>query len=314
MLLGEHAVVYGRPCIVTAVDQRMYATVERTDAPFLTLHAPDVGLESYEKPISLLMHDEVPKGARFVEQALAFFLDLHPCSGGISVTTASEFSALFGFGSSSASTVAFLRAIAELVGVPSDAREIFDLAYRTILAVQKTGSGFDVAAAAWGGTLHYARGGEIAEVLPDHPFTLVVGYTGVKVETAPIVHRIREEARHDGGRIERLYDSMATLVERAVAAFRAVDWSEFGACMNEDQELLSSLGVSSEILDRLIGAARGAGALGAKLSGTGIGDCMIALATPATQQSVSDAIAAAGGTVLPVRVHALGARVESATS
>ena len=28
MLLGEHAVVYGRPCIVTAVNQRMNATVE----------------------------------------------------------------------------------------------------------------------------------------------------------------------------------------------------------------------------------------------------------------------------------------------
>ena len=31
MLLGEHAVVYNHPCLVTAVDQRMRATVETLD-------------------------------------------------------------------------------------------------------------------------------------------------------------------------------------------------------------------------------------------------------------------------------------------
>ena len=42
MLLGEHAVVYNHPCIVTAVDQRMRATVELTNEPFFELQAPDV--------------------------------------------------------------------------------------------------------------------------------------------------------------------------------------------------------------------------------------------------------------------------------
>ncbi len=31
MLFGEHAVVYNHPCIVTAVDQRMKATIERIE-------------------------------------------------------------------------------------------------------------------------------------------------------------------------------------------------------------------------------------------------------------------------------------------
>ena len=31
MLFGEHAVVYDRPCLVTAVDQRMRVTIELTE-------------------------------------------------------------------------------------------------------------------------------------------------------------------------------------------------------------------------------------------------------------------------------------------
>ena len=48
--------------------------------------------------------------------------------------------------------------------------------------------------------------------------------------------------------------------------------------MNENHDLLREMGVSSPELDRLVSAAREAGALGAKLSGAGRGGNMIALA------------------------------------
>lgn len=310
MLLGEHAVVYGRPCIVTAVDQRMRATVERIDNPSFILHAPDVGLEEYHLALADITNAEIPKGARFLVEALQQFRVAHPFDGGIRVRTSSDFSSHFGFGSSSASTIAFLRAIDACIGTHLDLRTLFELAFAVVLAVQKTGSGFDVAAATWGGTLHYARGGEIATALPNHSFSLVVGYTGVKVETAPVVHRIREESLRDGGRIERLYDAMATVTAKGVTAFSHADWPAFGVLMDEQQALLRDLGVSSDVLERCILAAKQAGALGAKLSGTGIGDCMIALGTPETVPAIMDAITAAGGIILPVRVQAPAVRLE----
>src|SRR3990172_973466 len=101
MLLGEHAVVYGRPCIVTAVGQRMKATVELTDKPVFELNAPDVQVTNYQKPMKDLGKGGVPKGAKFVEVAIKNFGVRY----GVKVTTKSEFSSQFGFGSSSASTV-----------------------------------------------------------------------------------------------------------------------------------------------------------------------------------------------------------------
>ncbi len=73
MLFGEHAVVYGRPCIVTAVGQRMKATVELTNEPIFHLDAPDVQIANYKKPMSELGTGNIPKGAKFVEIAVKNF-------------------------------------------------------------------------------------------------------------------------------------------------------------------------------------------------------------------------------------------------
>jgi len=57
-----------------------------------------------------------------------------------------------------------------------------------------------------------------------------------------------------------------------------------------------AIGVSHEALDRLVYAARGSGALGAKLTGAGGGGCMIALTPLDRREKVSEAIRNAGGT------------------
>lgn len=75
MLLGEHAVVYNHPCLVTAVDQRMRATVEILDVPEFQLEATDVKVTGYKKPLSELGKGDIPKGAKFVEIAVKNILE-----------------------------------------------------------------------------------------------------------------------------------------------------------------------------------------------------------------------------------------------
>src|SRR6266550_1345023 len=81
MLFGEHAVVYNRPCLVTAVDQRMRSTVELIDVPEFQLEAPDVKVTGYKKSLKELGKGEIPKGAKFVEIAVKNFLELNRHSG-----------------------------------------------------------------------------------------------------------------------------------------------------------------------------------------------------------------------------------------
>ena len=61
----------------------------------------------------------------------------------------------------------------------------------------------------------------------------------------------------------------------------------------------------------MICAAKSAGAYGAKLSGAGGGDCMIALAPEDKRKAIEDALASVGGQVIHIKGNASGVRVEA---
>lgn len=311
MLLGEHAVVYGYPCIATAVDQRMKATVARLEEPDFELEAADVDVHGYKKPLAEIGKGDIPKGAKFVEIALQNFLQKYPIKGGVRVETSSEFSSLFGFGSSSASTVCAIKAFSELFGVKLSQKEMFDISYKTVLDIQGKGSGFDVAAAIYGGTFYFVTGGKVIEPLEIKELPLIVGYTGVKADTTTLIKQVAEKKEKNPEKVERIFQAIAKLVDEAKQKMFEGDWERVGKLMDFNQEYLRDLGVSSEKLEALISAAKKAGAWGAKLSGAGGGDCMIVLAASERQDAVKDAIMKAGGQVIAVRSNAQGVRVET---
>lgn len=310
MLLGEHAVVYGHPCIATAVDQRMKATVTHLEEPIFELEAADVDVQAYKKPLTEIGKGDIPKGAKFVEIALQNFLQKYPIKGGVRVKTSSEFSSLFGFGSSSASTVCALKAFSELFAVKLTPKELFDIAYKTVLDIQGKGSGFDVAAAIYGGTFYFVTGGKVIEPLAIKELPMIVGYTGVKADTTTLIKQVAEKKEKNPEKVERVFQAITKLVEEVKQKMLEGDWERVGKLMDFNQEYLRDLGVSSEKLEALISAAKKAGAWGAKLSGAGGGDCMIALGPNEKREAIQKAIADAGGQVIDVRLNAEGVRIE----
>ena len=312
MLLGEHAVVYGRPCLVTAVSQRMFATLTILDKPLLELEAPEVGIAGYAKPLARLGEGEMPRGAAFAEVAARNFLRWHPLHRrhGVRIETRSEFSSQFGFGSSSASAVCVAAGLDALLHLSLPKREIFDVACKTVMDVQKKGSGFDAAAAVYGGTLHFSAGGVLLEPLATPELPLVVGYTGIKADTVSVIEGVKAKAAEEPALVEGVYRDIGALIPQAKKALLSAEWKELGRLMNQNQSLLETLGVSAEKLDAMIAAAREAGAYGAKLSGAGKGDCMTALAPPQRRKAVEEAIASVGGQVLDVATGAEGVHIE----
>jgi len=310
MLLGEHAVVYNRPCLVTAVDQRMRATVEILKTSEFQLEAPDVSVSKYKKPLSELGKGEMPKGAQFVEVAIKNISEKYPLKTGLKVTTASEFSSLFGFGSSSASTVCTIKAVSEILNLKLSDEEIFDLSFKTVLDIQGKGSGFDVGAGVYGGTLYFVTGGKVIEPLNISSLPLLVGYSGVKADTVTLINKVKESFTGKEKRLEEIYDEITALVEDAKLAVIAQNWPGLGVLMNANMELLRELGVSIPKLDDMINISLSAGAYGAKLSGAGGGDCMIALAPKDKEILVKAGIAQAGGQVINIKTNAEGVRVE----
>ena len=81
------------------------------------------------------------------------------------------------------------------------------------------------------------------------------------------------------------------LLKRGESALDEGDLKALGKCLDENHALCQELTVSCPELDALVDAARSAGAIGAKMSGTGRGGLMIAL-TPsaAVQDKVKSAL------------------------
>ncbi|PIZ63001.1 mevalonate kinase [Candidatus Roizmanbacteria bacterium CG_4_10_14_0_2_um_filter_39_13] len=310
MFFGDHAVVYNHPCIVTAVDHRMKVQLFLTDDSQLTLNAPDVEIMRYQKSIDQLGQGDMPKGAQFVEVAVRNFSAKFNTSQGVNITSTSEFSSEFGFGSSSAVTVATIRALSEIFERPMTEKELFDLSYKTVLDIQKKGSGFDVAAAVYGGTLYFLTAGEIIEKLAVENLPLIVGYTGVKADTTTLITQVQKTADEYPIVVEGVFGLIEELVNEAKAAIGSQDFEKLGKLMNMNQGLLETLGVSTEKLSQLNYSALNAGAYGAKLSGAGGGDCMIACSPDDQRAKVIDAIVQVGGTNIEVSTNAPGVRVE----
>lgn len=310
MLLGEHAVVYKYPCIVTAVNQRMHVRVEKTKDTLIAVNAGQVGIKNYKKDIEDIGKGDIVKELKFIEIGLKNFKEKYGLPCGLKITTKSDFSSKFGFGSSSAVCVCLIYALGELFNLNLSKRKLFEICYKTVLDVQKVGSGFDVASAIWGGTIYYILGGKKIIPLKTKSVPIVVGYTGIKADTPTLVRVVEEKYKKNKKLITSIFSLIESLVIEARKRIENKNWERLGFLMNVNQGLLDSLGVGSVEISNLVYAARKAGAYGAKLSGAGGGDCIVALTNIKYRKKVEDEIKKAGGIILKVRTGENGVRTD----
>ena len=314
MLLGEHAVVYGRPCLVTAVDSRLHMTLTRSGDDRFTLDAPDVGAHGVTGRLTDAFRDgrALAHGTRFIESALRVFAEQIGLEGGVAIATRSDFSSQLGLGSSSATVACALFGLARLQDVDLAPQRLFDLGLEAIHRVQGTGSGFDLAAAIFGGTLYYENTApRRIEPLGAPGLPLIAAYSGVKADTATYVQRVNARLAAHPAAIEHVFEAMRALVIAGREALIQCDWARLGELLDVGHGLAHALGVDISETAALVFAARAAGAYGAKLSGAGGGDCIIALAGEDRRVEVERALEDAGSTLLRVAPNAPGVRVET---
>lgn len=314
MLFGEHAVVYGSPCLVTAVDLRMRASARLLEEPQATIRVEGVA-DPFIFPMEEILHAErFPEPVKFIAFAIRQFWGFTRQPAGLEVATRSEFTRSYGLGSSSAVTVAALAALFRTTGLEVDRRQVFELGFAAVRQAQGgIGSGFDVASAVYGGTLYYDPASREITPVEVTDLPLLTGYTGIKARTTDLVQKVARLRQRQPQIVNPLLEQVGSLVLEARDAMNARDWPRLGELMTLNQSYLAVLGVSSPELDYLTAAARLQGAYGAKLSGAGGGDCMIALIGEDCRAGVEAAIRGSGipgVEILHLQPGAEGARLE----
>ena len=289
ILLGEHAVVYGRPAIVVPVWQTVATAQVQAGEPGsgCVLVAHDLG-------------ETIRLRASGDEQPLALVARLALAELGIvgepdwRIDLRSTIPIAGGLGSGAAISTALVRAIFAQAGQPAAPQTVSRIVYESELIYHGTPSGIDNTVVAYGAPIWFVRGQPPQVFAPAVPFTLVIADSGIHSPTKETVGDVRRAWQAEPARYEALFDAVAALVHEAHRALSTGDLPTLGLLMNENQAILEQLGVSSGPLERLIAAARGAGALGAKLSGGGRGGNVTTLAAEDRAEAVKEALLAAG--------------------
>lgn len=298
ILFGEHAVVYNRPAIAAPVtDVRATATISPGE--------PGSGI--WILAADLPSPDGEPGGHRYclydaptddplrasVELALDAFRHGKPARD-LLITITSTIPIARGMGSGAAVATAVVRAIGRHFGDDPQPEKISPLVYEVEKLHHGTPSGIDNTVVAYAQPVFFVRGSGLTRLSVGAPLNLVIGDTGVVSSTREVVGEVRRRWSADAERYEGLFDQIGAVARLAKSVIERGDPDAVGRLMDENHELLMTLGVSSPELDKLVEAARKAGALGAKMSGAGWGGNMLALVEAERMPTIAGALQAAG--------------------
>ncbi len=276
ILLGEHSVVFGRPALAASLSFG------------ITMHAEPATSGGLR-----LTGEGMPKDHR-IQDAAALIAGKVGVEHAV-VRIESALTPAGGLGSSAAFAVALIRALSSLSGRQLPVERLAEIALDSEQIFHGRPSGVDHSAIAHGGIIRFWKGPppRVEPVLPKRPLTIVVGLTGKMRSTGQHVLSLAQRVAESPAHYEPLIDRLGELTIGGCADVEQGDLPALGARMSEAHELLSRCGVSAPTLDAIVQAARGAGALGAKLTGAGGGGAAVAL-TADDPEPVVRAIRAAG--------------------
>jgi mevalonate kinase len=282
ILFGEHFVVHGGPALALPV------TSVRTEVQVTPAEQNDVSTEA---------PDEAQKTARLLLHRAVELLDL-PSAWHATVTSSIPMG--HGLGSSAAFAVALVRALMRAADQDPDGpdgREAVNAqAHALEQLVHGTPSGIDDTVISFQRPLWLCKGRERERELLRFPrgLHLLLASSGSPGSTMLAVSSVRRFKEADPARFEGLLGQAQEIARQGRAAFEAADARRLGRLLDRNHDLLCALGVSTHRLDRLVAAARRAGAHGAKLTGAGLGGFVLVAVDEQSEQEVNQALRRSG--------------------
>ncbi len=287
ILFGEHFVVYKAPALVGAVAAYTDCAMEFTETESVEIIDNRPAVPNYKTKKA----EEGQKAVELVLQHLNVNLSVNR---GVKLTFGGDLCCVSGIGASAAQTVSLARAIAQTVPLNLTEEEINAAGYEGEKGYHGTPSGIDNTAATFGGLLRFQRtdADPIFEKKKiKEPIRIVYASTGITSSTTEVVGDVRAKKEEDPEWFDALFQKYLALVPKAEKALEDGDLVELGKLMDQNHSLCQDLTVSCKESDDLVEAARQAGAIGAKMSGTGRGGLMLALTpTEEVQNAVAEAL------------------------
>ena len=251
ILIGEHAVVYGYPAIsLPLLEVEVTCRVVPATTPWRLFEEDTLSMAVYASLEYLNIKDAY-----------------------IRCQIDSAIPEKRGMGSSAAISIAAIRAVFDYyqAELPDDVLEI--LVNRAEMIAHMNPSGLDAKTCLSDQPIRFIKNVGFEELAMDLSAYLVIADTGVYGHTREAIQVVESKGKEA---LPFLY-ALGELTQQAEEAIKARDAVKLGEVLTKAHGNLKEIGVSSLEADSLVETALQHGALGAKMSGGGLGGCIIAL-------------------------------------
>ena len=280
--------MYGLPAIASALSSYTTADVRIVDGQGWTVDDQRPATPGYKKK----KYDE---GMQSIKNVIEH-LKIDTANQKLEITFAGDLIAASGVGASAAQCTSLARALNDTFNLKLDDEKINEAAYEGERAYHGTPSGIDNTASTYGGLIWFVKnlsGGkntmDILRSLKKMP--LVIANSGITASTTEVVADVRRLKEANPEKFKKIFSEYKVLSEKAKEALLKGDIATLGNLMNQNHKLLQKITVSGDINDKLVDIALKNGAIGAKMTGTGRGGLVIALAeNEEVQEKIAKAI------------------------
>lgn len=268
ILIGEHSVVYGEPAIaIPFPSAKIQTSIFKSDT--------DTILDCFSYKGSLIDAPEDLLGlSSVVKEILSSF---NKSLKDFDIRIESSIPSQRGMGSSAAVAASAVRALYDYFDRDLDDNTLRRLVDFSEKIVHGNPSGIDTAIVVEEKSLYYIKGEPIKEFDWNLDGYLIVADTGQKGMTKFAVSKVKrfiEENSNKGTEIINLLGKLTLEARISIIENKAL---ELGKIMNKAQSLLRQLGVSNSAIENLVRVSLDNGGLGSKLTGGGLGGCIITL-------------------------------------
>lgn len=260
ILMGEHSVVYGYSAIA--------------------LPLKDIEVTCQIKPADkAIVFDFQDTLSTAIYAALEY---LGNTEVAITYDIKSEVPQQRGMGSSAAVSIAAIRAVFNYFEQPLNEETLEILVNQAEIIAHTNPSGLDAKTCLSNQAIKFIRNVGFETLDLSLNAYLVIADTGIHGNTREAVDKVAAAEETNLPYLAQL----GLLAEQVEQAIKNKDLHDMGQSMTAAHAILQKIGVSVEKSDHLVQVALEAGALGAKMSGGGLGGCIIALAQNQEQAQV----------------------------
>jgi len=297
-----------------AIDLYSTVRIETRDDPEVHLKSVDTGAELRAPSMEAL---PVDKELSLVARVVKFYAP----ETGVNVSTNNMPPHGSGLGASSSLLIALSGALDRINGTNMDPELFVEYGANVEAQVIAIPTGKqDYLAALYGGVnaFHFgAKGWQRERLIPDEEKLrefeerIVLTFTGETHFSGTNNWNMMKRFIDDAPGSRESMRRIGRTAEKMREALKAFDPDEFGRLLEEEWESRKRLadGVTTAQIDRMVEAARGAGALASKICGAGGGGCMITFVGAGKRDAVEAALEGAGAKVMAFKIAREGLRV-----